>query len=58
MKQKNEKTINIKQQIKMDLLKLQDKKYKVFIQNLCPGTENIIGIKIPIIRKYAKELLR
>ena len=42
--------------IRQDLLNLQDNKYKEFHSSLCPGTDNIIGVRIPILRKYAKEL--
>lgn len=43
-------------QIRKELLSLQDKKFKEFHSSLCPGTNNIIGIKIPILRQYAKNL--
>lgn len=39
-----------------DLLNLQDKKFKEFHSSLCPRTTNIIGVKIPILRNYAKNL--
>ena len=42
--------------IRQDLLDLQDKKYKEFHSSLCPGTDNIIGVRIPILRNYAKKL--
>lgn len=41
--------------IRQDLLNLQDKKYKEFHSSLCPGTDNIIGIRIPVLRSYAKK---
>ncbi len=44
--------------IKKDLFKLQDKKYQEFHSKLCPGTDNIIGIRIPVLREYAKKLLK
>ena len=47
----------MKEKIKKELLKLQDKKFQKFHTNLCPGTEKIIGIKIPVIKQYAKKLL-
>ena len=49
---------NIKQKIKEELISMQDKKYKEFHKGLCPGTENIVGIRVPILRNYAKELLK
>ncbi len=44
--------------IKEELFKLQDKKYKEFHQKLVPNVENerIIGIRTPILRKYAKSI--
>ena len=42
--------------IRQDLLNLQDKKYQEFHSSLCPGTDNIIGVRIPILRNYAKKL--
>ena len=42
--------------IRQDLLNLQDKKYKEFHSSLCPGTDNIIGVRVPILRNYAKKL--
>lgn len=46
----------MKQEIKLKLFELSDKKYHDFHKRLCPGIENIIGVRVPILRKYAKEL--
>lgn len=48
----------MKQNIKQKLYKLSDKKYQDFHSSLCPGTENIIGVRVPILRNYAKELFK
>ena len=48
----------MKQKIKQELMELQDKIYQEFHGGLCPGTENIIGVRVPILRNYAKELLK
>ena len=48
----------IKEEIKQKLFELQDEKYKKFHSSLCPGTNNIIGVRVPILRNYAKDLLR
>lgn len=42
-------------QIRKELLLLQDNKFKEFHSKLCPKTNNIIGIKLPTLRKYAKK---
>ncbi len=46
----------MKQEIKKRLLELSDTKYKNFHRKLCPGIDNIIGVRVPILRNYAKEL--
>lgn len=48
----------MKQKIRKKLFELSDKKYKEFHGRLCPGTENIIGVRVPVLRKYAQELLK
>ena len=48
----------MKDKIKQELFKLADKKYKEFHEGLCPGTENIIGIRVPVLRDYAKRLAK
>ena len=48
----------MKLNIEKELFSLQDKKYQKFQIKLCPGIENIIGIRVPILRNYAKELLK
>ena len=45
-------TINVEK----ELLKLKDERFQKFQEKLCPGVNNIIGIKIPILRAYAKEI--
>ena len=42
--------------IKQDLLALKDEKYKEFQSMLCPGIGNIIGVRIPVLRNYAKKI--
>lgn len=48
----------MKQKIKEKLLELADPKYKEFHSGLCPGTDNIIGVRVPVLRNYAKELIK
>ena len=48
----------MKQIIKEKLFTLADPKYREFHKKLCPGTDNIIGVKVPILRNYAKELAK
>jgi len=44
--------MNIKEELKL----LIDEKYREFHSNLCPGINNILGIRVPVLRNYAKEL--
>ncbi len=46
----------LKNEIKRQLLRKADMKYKEFHGRLCPGTDNILGVRVPILRAYAKEL--
>lgn len=48
----------MKQKIKEKLFELADQKYKEFHTGLCPGIENIIGVRIPVLRSYARELAK
>ena len=48
----------IKEEIKNKLRELADLKYKEFHSGLCPNTENILGVRVPILRNYAKEVLK
>lgn len=48
----------MKQEIKEKLKQISDKKYKEFHAGLCPGTQNILGVRVPILRNYAKELIK
>lgn len=46
----------LKQEVQKDLLNLADEKYNEFQSGLCPGIDNIIGVRLPVLRNYAKEL--
>lgn len=46
------------QEIREQLIKLSDEKYREFHSSLCPNTNNIIGVRIPKLRNFAKELLK
>lgn len=48
----------MKQEIKKKLFEIADQKYKEFHGGLCPGTENIIGVRVPVLRKYTQELFK
>ena len=44
--------------IRQYLFGMQDLKYKEFHGSLCPDMDNIIGVRIPRLREYAKELYK
>lgn len=39
------------------LRQLAEEPYRSFQTRLCPGTDHILGVRVPTLRKYAKELL-
>lgn len=43
--------------IRNKVLSLKDEEYRNFHSNLCPGINNIIGVRVPILRNLLKELL-
>ncbi len=44
------------EEIRKRIFELAEPKYKEFHSKLCPGTNNIIGVTVPNLRKLAKEL--
>ena len=48
----------MKKEIKEKLFELRDEKYKEFHSGLCPGTDNIIGVRVPVLRNLAKDLAK
>lgn len=48
----------IKDNIQKELLKHQEVDYKRFVQKLIPGCDNIIGVRMPLLKKMAKEIAK
>ena len=48
--------MELREKVKKDIKEMVDEKYRDFHSNLCPGTQNIMGVRIPVLRNYAKEL--
>lgn len=44
--------------IQKELLKCQDDDYKLFVQKLIPNCHNIIGVRMPLLKKMAKEIAK
>lgn len=48
--------MDLNKKIIEDMIQLADNKYKEFHSSLCPNVDDILGVRIPELRKYAKEL--
>ena len=46
------------QDIRKELFSLADEKYKEFHGGLCPGVNNIIGVRVPALRSLAKKIIK
>lgn len=46
----------MEEEIIKKLKELSDKKYKEFHSSLCPNIDRIIGVRVPVLRNYAKEI--
>ncbi|WDV46659.1 DNA alkylation repair protein [Clostridiaceae bacterium M8S5] len=44
--------------IKQQLIQLADEEYQKFQSKLCPGINNILGVRIPKLRKLAKQIVK
>ena len=57
-KYKYESGDNMNKKKRKDLENLADKKYKEFHSGLCPNSNDILGVKVPVLRDYAKNLIK
>ena len=46
------------QDIRKELFNLAEEKYKEFHGGLCPGVNNIIGVRVPVLRSLAKKIIK
>ncbi|KAJ49279.1 3-methyladenine DNA glycosylase AlkD [Clostridium tetanomorphum] len=44
--------------IREEIFKLADEQYKQFQSKLCPNTDNIVGVRLPLLRKLAKQIVK
>lgn len=44
--------------IREQLEELAEEKYRIFTSSLTPGKENILGVRIPLLKKLAKKLIK
>lgn len=47
---------SIGEKVRKRIFLLKDDKYREFHSRLVPGEENIVGVRVPVLRQYAKEL--
>ncbi len=45
-----------KETIRAELTRLSDKKYREFARKLLPKSENLIGVRLPLLRRLAKKI--
>lgn len=45
-------------ELKDELLTLADEKYRKFSSSLTPGTDNMLGVRLPALRKIAKQIAK
>ncbi len=50
--------ISIRKQIRDRLTKLAEPEYQKFSSKLLPGTENILGVRLPLLRKEAGKIVK
>lgn len=48
----------LKQEIETRLKEMSDETYRKFHSSLCPETPNILGVRVPLLKAYAKELYK
>lgn len=44
--------------IRKQIFELADEEYKIFLSKLCPNNHNIVGVRLPLLRKLAKEIAK
>lgn len=44
--------------IRTDLMNMAEEKYRAFSSALIPGCTNMLGVRIPVLRSYAKKIAR
>ena len=45
-------------EIREKIEELADEKYKEFHTGLCPNSNEIIGVRVPVLRNFAKEIVK
>ncbi|MDF2537186.1 MAG: alkylation repair protein [Herbinix sp.] len=58
MKQTSEKGLLDAKSIKEELKELAEEKYRIFSASLIPGKENVLGVRLPLLRKLAVRIAK
>lgn len=45
-------------EIRQELMQLREEHYKEFSSSLIPGSKPLLGVRIPVLRKFAKEIAK
>ena len=45
-------------QVKKELIKNKDEKYALFSSSLLPNINNVLGVRLPILKKMAKKIAK
>ena len=48
----------MKHKIRKNLLSIADEQYKTFSSSLLPNVQNILGVRLPLLRKLAKQIYK
>ncbi len=48
----------MRKDVRLELEKMSEENYKKFSSSLIPGVENMLGIRLPLLREYAKKLAK
>lgn len=48
----------LEEELRSFLKEMSEEEYRRFSSNLLPGVENILGVRVPTLRKLAKEILK
>lgn len=46
------------EKVREELLNISEEKYKKFTENLIPGCENFLGVRTPVLKDVAKNIVK
>ena len=48
----------MRKNVRLELEKMSEENYKKFSSSLIPGVKNMLGIRLPLLREYAKKIAK